>query len=82
MNMTDDGDDDAKVIGVPTGDPRFAHIKDLGDINPHTLKEIEHFFGTYKKVQGKEVEVRGFEDAAAARAAFDRSRELYTGKAK
>ena len=80
MNMTDDGEDDAKVIAVPKKDPRWDEVKDLKGINPHTLKEIEHFFSTYKKVQNKTVETRGFEDAAAAKAAFARSRELYSEK--
>lgn len=80
LNMIDDGDSDAKVIAVPVKDPRFDHVKDLSTINPHTLKEIEHFFATYKKVQNKEVETKGFEDAAAAQAAFTRSRELYAEK--
>lgn len=80
MNMIDGGDDDAKVIAVPTGDPRWDGVKDLSDINPHTLKEIEHFFATYKKVQNKEVVVNGFENAAAARSAFDRGMKLYAEK--
>ncbi len=80
MNMTDDGEDDAKVIAVPKKDPRWDEVKDLKDINPHTLKEIEHFFSTYKKVQNKTVETRGFEDATAAKAAFERSRTLYSEK--
>lgn len=77
MNMIDDGDSDAKVIAVPVKDPRFDPVKDLDSINPHTLKEIEHFFSTYKKVQNKTVETKGFENAQAAKAAFNRSRELY-----
>jgi len=80
MNMIDDGDSDAKLIGVPKKDPRWDHVKDLANINPHTLKEIEHFFATYKKVQDKEVETQGFEDAKAAKAAFERSVELYKEK--
>jgi len=80
MNMMDDGDSDAKVIAVPTKDPRFDMIKDLKDINPHTLKEIEHFFATYKKVQDKEVVVQGFEDLTATKTAFARSRALYIEK--
>ena len=80
MNMTDDGEDDAKVIAVPKKDPRWDEVKDLKGINPHTLKEIAHFFYNYKKVQSKTVETRGFEDAAAAKAAFARSRELYSEK--
>lgn len=80
MNMIDDGDSDAKIIAVPKKDPRWDEVKDLGDINKHTLKEIEHFFATYKKVQNKEVEVQGFEGREAAQAAFLKSRELYSEK--
>ena len=80
MNMIDDGESDAKIIAVPKKDPRFDDVKDLADINKHTLKEIEHFFSTYKKVQNKVVEVGGFEDAAAAKAAFEKARALYTAQ--
>lgn len=80
LNMIDDGDSDAKVIAVPKKDPRFDQVTDLSTINPHTLKEIEHFFATYKKVQQKVVETKGFEDASAAQRAFIRSRELYSKK--
>lgn len=80
LNMIDDGDSDAKIIGVPLKDPRFDTVTDLSSINPHTLKEIEHFFSTYKKVQNKTVETQGFADAVAAKAAFIRSRALYRQK--
>lgn len=77
MDMTDSGDSDAKVIAVPTDDPRFDDIKDLADINKHTVKEIEHFYGTYKKLQNKVVTVHGFKGAADAREAFERAAKLY-----
>ncbi len=77
MDMTDSGDSDAKIIAVPKDDPRFDDIKDLKDINKHTVKEIEHFYATYKKIQNKEVTVHGFRGAAEARAAFDRSAQMY-----
>lgn len=80
LPMVDGGEADEKVIAVPAGDPRFADIKDLGDINPHTLKEIAHFFTTYKKLQNKEVTVGEYQDAAAAKAAFARACELYGSK--
>lgn len=80
LNMIDDGDSDAKVIAVPKKDPRWDHVKDLSDINPHTLKEIEHFFATYKKVQNKVVETKGFVGLAETQAAFAKSRELYNAK--
>jgi len=77
LGMIDGGEKDDKVIAVPTGDPRFDTVKDLSDVNPHTLKEIEHFFGTYKKIQNKEVETTGFQDAKAAKEAFVRGVEMY-----
>lgn len=80
MRMVDSGDDDDKVIAVPVKDPRWDEVKDLGDINKHTLKEMEHFFVTYKKIQNKEVVVSGFESAVAAREAILRSITLYNEK--
>lgn len=80
MNMIDSGDADDKVIAVPVDDPRWAPVKDLSDINPHTLKEIEHFYSTYKKLQNKVVEVKGFKGAKDAQAAFLRGKELYKEK--
>lgn len=77
MNMIDSGDSDAKVIAVPVDDPRWTEVTDLAQVNKHTLKEIEHFYQTYKQLQKKVVEVGGFEDKKAAQAAFARSRELY-----
>jgi len=82
MNMTDDGESDAKIIAVPKKDPRFDKVVDLASINPHTLKEIEHFFATYKKVQNKEVSVEGFANVTEAREAFDRARTLYAESKK
>lgn len=80
MNMIDAGESDAKVLAVPVSDPRWNDVKDLGDVNKHTLKEIEHFFATYKQLQKKVVEVQGFEDKAAAAAAFAKSLDLYKQK--
>ena len=80
MRMIDCGDSDDKVIAVPTEDPRWDNTKDLMDINKHTLKEIEHFYSTYKNLQDKKVEVTGFEGASEAKAAFERSLKLYKEK--
>ncbi len=80
IHMVDGGEGDEKIIAVPVEDPRFDHVKDLGDINSHVLKEIEHFFLTYKQLQKKSVEINGIEGKAAAEAAFDESLKLYKDK--
>lgn len=77
MEMTDGGDRDDKVVAVPVDDPRFENVKDLADLNPHFIKEMSHFFETYKKVQKKEVAVGEWHGAAAAKAAFEKSRAAY-----
>lgn len=80
MDMVDGGDPDAKVLCVPIDDPRWKEVRDLSEVNPHTIKELEHFFTTYKKLQGKECVVNGWKGAEEARAAFERSRTLYKEK--
>ncbi|OGG78142.1 hypothetical protein A3A36_02185 [Candidatus Kaiserbacteria bacterium RIFCSPLOWO2_01_FULL_52_12b] len=77
MNMIDSGEGDDKIIAVPVDDPRWKEVQDLVDVNTHTLKVIEHFYSTYKKLQNKEVVVKGFEGKAAAEAAFEKGREAY-----
>ncbi len=78
MHMIDAGEADEKVIAVPAGDPRFKDVKDIKDVNAHTLREIKHFFATYKQLQNKVVEVGEFEDSVAAKAAFERAVKLYS----
>lgn len=80
LEMIDSGDSDYKIIAVPIDDPRWDTVKDLKDVNPHTLKEIEHFFATYKKIQNKVVEVRGFKPREDAIAAFHKGIQLYKEK--
>lgn len=77
MKMVDSGDADDKIIAVPVDDPRWSGVNDVGDINTHTLKEMEHFYATYKKLQNKEVAVNGFENRASAEAAFEKGRKRY-----
>ena len=81
MPMIDGGEADEKIIAVPADDPRFADIKDLEDVNAHTLKEIAHFFVTYKQLQKKEVQVGEYKGRADAEAAFERGRKMYNDKA-
>lgn len=80
MKMIDGGEMDDKIIAVPIADPRWSEVQDLGDINKHTLKEMEHFYSTYKKLQNKEVEITGFAGAEVARETFIEGLRLYQEK--
>ena len=78
MGMDDGGEQDDKVIAVPTEDPRYDHIEDLEDIPQQTRDEITEFFDTYKNLEeGKNAEVLDWEDKAAAVDAIEHSQALY-----
>ena len=80
MTMIDGGDSDDKMIAVPASDPRFDAVLTLKDVNPYTLKEMRHFFETYKTIDNKVVEVKGFHEKEQAHEAIMRSRSLYNEK--
>ncbi|HEU4677719.1 MAG TPA: inorganic diphosphatase, partial [Candidatus Paceibacterota bacterium] len=80
MEMVDGGDRDDKIVAVPVDDPRFEEVRDLTDLNPHFVKEMTHFFETYKKIQNKEVKTGAWHGVAEAKAAFTRSVSMYNEK--
>ncbi len=82
MAMNDSGDEDDKIIAVPVDDPRWNDVTDLNDLNPHTLREIEHFYSTYKKLQNKEVIVKDFKGKADAMKAFTLGLKMYKDSMK
>ena len=79
MEMIDTGENDYKIIGVPVHDKRWEDVQDIMDINKHTLKELQHFFETYKHLKGKgnEVVINGFKGKVEAQAAFEKACVLY-----
>lgn len=77
LEMKDEKGVDWKILGVPVRDPRFDHVHDLGDVPPHVLREIEHFFATYKELEGKKTEVLGWHDAEVAAQVVSRARAAY-----
>jgi inorganic pyrophosphatase len=48
--MSDERGPDAKVLAVPATDPRVPW-QDVGDVPPHMLEEIGHFFDIYKELE-------------------------------
>lgn len=84
MDMNDSGEADSKIIAVPVDDKRWEDVQDLTDVNKHTLKEIQHYFETYKQLKGKPapVEIGGFKGKAEAEAAFLKARQMYEDSQK
>lgn len=83
LDMVDGGEGDAKVLAVPCADPRWKGTKDVGDLEPHVLEEIKHFFQVYKDLQKKKVEVGDWQGRAEAMLVVEKSFDLYdTDKGK
>jgi inorganic pyrophosphatase len=77
LDMHDEKGPDFKVLAVPIGDPRFAHVRGLDDLGGHWLREIETFFSTYKMLEPKQTEVLGWHDLAETRRVLARCRERF-----
>ena len=66
FHMTDEKGPDEKIICVPVDDPIYNKRMDISDLNPHRLKEIEHFFKVYKDLEKKKVDTGGWGNAEEA----------------
>jgi inorganic pyrophosphatase len=66
LRMRDEKGYDFKVLCVALGDPVHQHIKRLDEVPAQRLKEIEHFFATYKLLEDKRVDISGWTDVDAA----------------
>lgn len=80
LHMLDRGVPDEKILAVPTEDPLQKEFRELTDVPSHLLAEIQHFFQTYKDLEGKRVEILGWEDRPAAYRTINDSIARYTAK--
>jgi inorganic pyrophosphatase len=78
--MQDQGREDLKILGVPIGDPVWRDAEDLSHIPQHLLRELEHFFGVYKELEGKKTAVEGWQDVAEAHSAIERARAAHRAR--
>jgi len=77
FHMTDEKGPDEKLICVPIDDPFWSKVNDLSELNPHRLKEIEHFFEVYKDLEEKKVDVGGWGDSKEAVEIYHKSIRRY-----
>jgi inorganic pyrophosphatase len=67
LEMKDEKGIDNKILAVPATDPVWNYVKDLHEIAPHILAEVENFFLTYKKLEAKVVISDGWKAAKFAK---------------
>jgi inorganic pyrophosphatase len=77
LKMLDKGEPDDKVLAVPVNDPFHSEYFDIADIPQHFLKEVEHFFHIYKDLEGKRVQILGWEKSDVAMQVISQSIERY-----
>lgn len=77
LDMADEKGMDFKVLAVPVGDPRYFHVETLEQLGQHWLDEIKTFFDTYKLLEPKETEVRGWHGEEVARQQIARCQARY-----
>jgi inorganic pyrophosphatase len=77
LNLRDEREGDAKIIAVPTQNPRYDQVHTMDQIYPHVRREIEHFFQIYKELQGAVMQVEGWEGPMEARKAIMDCRQRY-----
>jgi inorganic pyrophosphatase len=66
ITMRDDKGQDDKIIAVHVDDPEYSHYRDVSELPPHRLKEMQRFFLDYKVLEDKSVDIddiRGRSDA-------------------
>ncbi|MGH2383488.1 MAG: inorganic diphosphatase [Candidatus Limnocylindria bacterium] len=60
LDMADEKGHDYKVLAVAHDDPRWEETLVLEHLSAHRMREIENFFRTYKTLEGRPTEVRGW----------------------
>jgi inorganic pyrophosphatase len=80
LRMKDEAGSDEKLLAVPVDKvfSGYGHIADIGQVSPHWLERIGHFFEHYKDLEkGKWVKLDGWGDAAEAKSILLESIERY-----
>ncbi|MEM2912077.1 MAG: inorganic diphosphatase [Candidatus Bathyarchaeia archaeon] len=66
--VEDENGIDPKILSVLVNDARFDGYKDISDVHPQKLREIQEFFETYKRLEPhKWVKFREWKDAKEAK---------------
>ena len=74
LTMEDDKGIDTKLLSVAAVDPRYDRVQELRHLSPHSIREMEYFFGIYKDLEGKKSVVTGWRDRGFAEESLNKAR--------
>jgi len=77
FDMEDDKGRDQKILCVPKSDPLWNYVGTIEQVPPHLLKEVTHFFETYKNLEGKHVMIIGWEGLEEAVKILEEAKSRY-----
>ena len=77
LKMSDEKGSDDKIISVAKHDPTYSTIREVRELPKHTLIEIEHFFTSYKELEGKHVRSFGWHGLKEARRAIQHAAKAF-----
>jgi inorganic pyrophosphatase len=81
--LEDEEGEDPKILSVPISDPRFDEYKDIKDVPPHIIREIQEFFETYKRLEPKKwVRFKEWRNAKEAKKIINSAIDQYKKKTK
>jgi inorganic pyrophosphatase len=77
ITMRDEKGQDDKIIAIHVDDPEYEHYRDVSELPPHRLKEMERFFLDYKVLENKAVDIDQIRGRADAEAVVREAIRLY-----
>jgi len=77
MTMRDEKGQDDKVIAVHVDDPEYVHYRDISELPPHRLRELERFFLDYKVLEHKIVTIQDMRGRIDAVRVIREAAQLY-----
>jgi inorganic pyrophosphatase len=72
LDMVDSGAHDGKLLCVPDADLLNRRVRSIRQIAKNQLEEVAEFFRTYKSIEGRVVEILGWQDVEAVPALLER----------
>lgn len=77
LRMEDYNGLDTKILCACADDPRMDQVVSLRNVPKHLLAEIENFFETYKKLEGRETKLNGWAPKAEALQIVRKAQQAY-----
>ena len=77
IKMTDNDENDEKIIAIPFDDPNYNVYNDIAELPNHIFEEMAHFFTVYKALEHKKTAVQEIVDPKTAVSIIEKSIEKY-----